>query len=281
VRHCGAAIAMDEDPHEVLRARRDTSISAAAKLVATGDADALVSAGNTGAIVLTAARQFELVSGVKKAALASVFPRQTEYPGQDVFGLLLDVGATVHCDAEELVRFAVMGSASARRISKVSAPRVGLLNMGVEEGKGGPVLVEAYRLLRALPTINFIGNVEGHDVATGRADVIVTEGLLGNVVLKLLEGIGDVAAKLASRAAEERWRWRVGMAMLSTGITRMRDLTDYRSYGGAPVLGFHNICIKAHGRSTGPAISNAVKLAAKAARASVAGEIAEAVAQIR
>ena len=281
VRHCSSSISMSEDPREALRSKRDASVAVAARMVAAGEADAMVSAGNTGACVLAAAKTFKLIKGVRKAALASVYPRQTEYPGQDALGLLLDVGATIRCDAIELAQFAVMGSAYARRISKQPAPRVGLLNMGVEESKGGDVLVEAHRRLRSLPSINFVGNVEGNDVATGKADVVIAEGLLGNVVLKLLEGVGEVATNLAVHAAHDNWRWRLGMAMLSTGIARMRDLTDFRTYGGAPVLGFESLCIKAHGRSTAPAIANAIKVAAKAVRDRIAPEIAEAVALIR
>jgi glycerol-3-phosphate acyltransferase PlsX len=281
VRHCTSAIGMAEDPREALRTKKDASIAVAAQMVAAGEADAMVSAGNTGACVLAAAKHFKLIPGVRKAALASVFPRQTEYEGQDRLGLLLDVGATVRCDAVELAQFAIMGNAYARRISKVRSPRVGLLNMGVEESKGGEVLVEAHRLMRAVPELHFIGNVEGNDVATGRADVVVTEGLLGNVVLKLLEGIAEVAANVASHAAHESWRWRLGMAMLSSGIAKVQSLADFSTYGGAPVLGFENLCIKAHGRSTAPAIRNAIKVAAKAVRDRIAPEIAEAIAQVR
>jgi glycerol-3-phosphate acyltransferase PlsX len=281
VRHCASAIGMAEEPRDALRVKRDASILVATRMVAAGEADAVVTAGNTGACVLAAAKNFKLIRGVRKAALASVYPRQIEYAGQDVFGLLLDVGATIRCDAVELVQFAVMGSAYARRISKQPAPRVGLLNMGSEETKGGDVLVDAHRRLRSLPAVNFVGNVEGNDIATGRADVVVTEGLLGNVVLKLLEGISEVATSLAVQAAHESWRWRLGMAMLSSGIARMKDLTDFSTYGGAPILGFESLCIKAHGRSTAPAISNAIKVAAKAVRDRISPEIAEAVAQIR
>jgi len=281
VRHCASSIGMAEEPREALRAKRDASISVATRMVAAGDADAVVSAGNTGACVLSAAKNFKLIRGVRRAALASVYPRQTEYPGQDVFGMLLDVGATIRCEALELAQFGVMGSAYARRVSKQPAPRVGLLNMGVEETKGGEILVDAFRRLRSLPAINFIGNVEGNDVATGKADVIIAEGLLGNVVLKLLEGVSEVAASLATQAAHENWRWRLGMAMLSSGIARMKDLTDFSTYGGAPILGFESLCIKAHGRSTAPAISNAIKVAAKAVRDRIVPEIAEAVAHLR
>src|SRR5262249_38701484 len=157
-----------------------------------------------------AAKHFKLIKGVRKAALASVFPRHIEYPGQDVLALLLDVGATIRCDALELTQFGVMGSAYARRVSKVSSPRLALLTMGAEETKGGDGRVEANRRLRSLPQVNFIGNIEGNDVATGKADVIVAEGMLGNVVLKLIEGIGEVAIDIASQAARESWRYRLG-----------------------------------------------------------------------
>ncbi len=187
----------------------------------------------------------------------------------------------MRCEAIELVQFAVMGNAYARRVSKVRSPRVGLLNMGAEEGKGGEVLVQAHRMMRALPDLHFVGNVEGNDVATGRADVIVSEGLLGNVVLKLLEGVAEVAANVATHAAQESWRWRLGMAMLSSGIARVQSLADFRTYGGAPVLGFERLLLKAHGRSTAPAIRNAIKVAAKTVRDRIAPEIAEAIARLR
>lgn len=278
VRHSGSAIGMSEDPRSALRAKKDASIRVAARMVAAGEADAMVSAGNTGACVLAAAKHWRLLPGIRRAALASVFPRQTEYEGQDQLGLLLDVGATTRCEPLELAQFGVMGSAYAQCVSKVASPRVALLNMGAEENKGGDVLVSAHQLLREIPSIEFIGNVEGHDVATGRADVIVTEGLLGNVVLKLLEGVAEVASGLATHAALDNWRWRFGMAMLSSGIERVRTLADFETYGGAPVLGFEHLCIKAHGRSRAGAVGNAIKVSAKAVRdgliSDVAGKIA-------
>jgi glycerol-3-phosphate acyltransferase PlsX len=275
------AIGMDEAPKTAIRQKRHASILVAAQLVQQGRADALVTAGNTGAAVLACVRHFAPLPALRRAALASVFPRQTEYPGQDLFALLLDAGATIRCDATELLHFGLMGSAYARRISKVAAPRVALLNMGREEHKGGEVLVEAHRRLRAAPDLNFVGNIEGHELASGRADVIVCEGLLGNVVIKLLEGLAEVADGLATSAAQQNWRWKLGLAMLSSGVGRLRELTDYASYGGAPILGFERLCIKAHGRSTPRAIGNAVKVAAKAVRDAVTHDIAAAVAQAR
>jgi phosphate acyltransferase len=281
IRHASEVVGMDEAPKEALKTKRDASITVGAKLVADGHAQALVSAGNTGACILACARHFRAIKGIQKTALASVYPRQTEYAGQDQLALLLDVGATIRCDAIDLVQFAVMGSAYARRVSKVERPRVGLLNMGIEPFKGGEVLTEAYQKLSALSGIDFVGNIEGNDVAKGRADVIVCEGLLGNVVLKLIEGIADVVTDVASNAVKQRVLWRIGMTLLSRGIREVAHLADYTKYGGAPLLGFEHLFMKAHGRSTARAIENAVKVAAKAVRDDVPGEIALGIQAIR
>src|SRR5262249_5120777 len=150
------------------------------------------------------------------------------------------------------------------------------LNMGDEPSKGGTVLVEAHRRLRQQTTINFVGNVEGNDLVHGKADVIVCEGLLGNVALKLLEGISETVGDLARAAAEQRLVWRVGLRLLSQGIGRVQALTDYPQYGGSPILGFDRLLIKCHGRSKAPAITNAVKVAAKAVRDRVPQEVRDA-----
>jgi len=278
--HCRDAIGMAETPREAVK-KKDASLVVGVRAVADGRAAAMVSAGNTGACVLACAQHFTLLPGIKRAALASVYPRHTEYDGQDPLALLLDVGATVRCEAPELVQFALMGSAYARRISKQPNPRVGLLNMGSEEGKGGDVLADAHRRLRALPGITFVGNVEGNDLVHGKADVIVCEGLLGNVVLKLIEGIADVVTDVASNAVKQRLLWRFGMTLLSRGIREVAHLADYTKYGGAPLLGFEHLFLKAHGRSTARAIENAVKVAAKAVRDKVPQEIAEGIQAIR
>jgi len=278
--HARDAIGMAEEPREAVK-RKDASLVAAVRAVAEGRADAVVSAGNTGACVLACAKHFRLLRGIRRAALASVFPRQREHAGQDALALMLDVGATIRCEAEELVQFAIMGNAYARRVSKVSSPAVGLLNMGSEETKGGELLAEAHRRLRGLPSINFVGNVEGNDLVRGRADVIVCEGLVGNVALKLFEGISEVLYDLTSAAGERRIAWRLGLRLLSRGIGRLRALTDYTQYGGAPILGFEHLLIKCHGRSTARAIGNAVKVAAKAVRDRVPAEIADTLATTR
>lgn len=276
--HARDVIEMGEEPRQALRSKRDASILVAARLVADGRADALVSAGNTGACVLACAQNFRIIKGIQRTALASVYPRQIRYEGQDPLAIIVDVGATVRCEPIELVQFALMGNAYARRVSKLDAPRVGLLNMGREDSKGGAVLVEAHRMLRSLPALNFVGNIEGNDLATGEADVIVCEGLLGNSVLKLVEGVADVFRSVTAAAADHRLRWRLGLSLLGEPLRRLRQLTDYTRYGGAPILGFDKVFIKCHGRSNERAIRNAVKVAAKAVRDEVPREIAEAVA---
>ena len=279
--HCTDAIGMAEDPREAVRTRHDASLLVAVRAAAEGRADAVVSAGNTGACVLACARHFRLLKGIRRAALASVYPRRTEYPGQDRLALLIDAGATVRCEAEELVQFALMGHAYARRISKVANPRVGLLNMGSEPNKGGEILVEARRRLHELPQLNFVGNVEGNELVGGRADVIVCEGLLGNVALKIIEGVSEIFHDLASHAGEHKLAWRLGLRLLSQEIERLRELTDYTQYGGAPILGFERLFLKCHGRSNARAIANAVKVGAKAVRDRVPAEIADALSAFR
>jgi len=265
VQHAPDFVGMDEKPAEALSRKKNASVAVAAQLVADGEAQALVSAGNTGAGVLACARHFKLIPGVRRAALAAVYPtRGTRGAKEDPFSLILDVGATVEATAEDLVAFAVMGSAYARIISKNERPKVALLSNGVEPQKGPPRVVEAHARLSAMEGIHFVGNVEGVDIPKGTVDVIVTDGFVGNVCLKMLEGVHETVVELARYAYKEKLRWRAGLAMLSSGIQRIKDITDWEQYGGAPILGFDRIFIKAHGRSKARAITNAGKVAAKA-----------------
>lgn len=276
VHHAGASIGMDEKPGEALAKKPDASVSVAAKLVADGDADALVSAGNTGAFVLAAARHFKLITGVRRAALATVFPTtMTHGEKKDPFSLILDVGATVDATSDDLVAFAVMGAAYARVISKNERPKVALLSNGTEPTKGPPRVVEAHQKLLSHSEMRFIGNVEGVDIPKGTADVIVCDGFVGNVALKMLEGVAETVMELAKYAYKEKLLWRAGLMMLSGGIERLKHTTDWEQYGGAPVLGFDRVAIKAHGRSKARAIANAGKVAAKAVAADLGKTIAE------
>lgn len=275
VHHAPTYIEMDEKPAEALAAKPDSSIMVAAELVACGEGDALVSAGNTGAAVLACARKWPLLEGVHRAALAAVFPTELRRGEKDdPFSLILDVGATIDATADDLVGFAVMGSAYAKLMSGNRRPRVALLSNGTEANKGPPEVVAANAALVETTELNFIGNVEGLDIPRGVADVIVTSGFVGNVVLKMLEGVSETVVRLARYAHKERLAWRLGLLALSSAIDQLKEITDWHQYGGAPLLGFTHPFIKAHGRSNARAITNAVKVAHKALAGNLTGNIA-------
>ena len=267
LRHTAQWVDPEDNPRDMLVSKPQASILEACSLVAEGRAAAVVTAGSTGAAILAAAHRLGRIPGVRRAALAAVTPTEKAHgPKDDPFALLLDVGATVHASARDLVSFAVMGSAYAAAISDNPAPRVALLSNGTESHKGPREVVEAHRLLSELSAVDFAGNVEGLDIPRGTVDVVVTNGFLGNVVLKMIEGVGEVIADLAADAYARKYLWRLGLTLLSSGIEQIQAVMDWESYGGAPILGFSQPVIKAHGRSRAPAIANACKVAAKAAR---------------
>ncbi len=277
VHHAPDFVAMHEKPSVALEQKPKASVLVAAQLVAQGEAQAVVSAGNTGAGVLACARTFGLIPGVRRAALATVYPTSLSHGSKnDPFALILDVGATVDAGADDLVAFAVMGSAYARIISKNADPAVALLSNGTEAQKGPPRVVEAHQKLSKLEGLRFIGNIEGVDITKGTADVVVCDGFVGNVCLKMLEGVSETIMELARYAYKEKLMWRAGLAMLSGGIERIKEVTDWEQYGGAPILGFDRLFIKAHGRSKARAIANAGKVAGKAVSRDLAQAISEA-----
>ncbi len=272
--HTDKVITHDDAPKEVVRKKADASMVVAAKLCGEGRAHGLISAGNTGAYVLSTVKHIPRLSGVRKTAIASVYPTQNAQQHQDIFSLLLDVGANVHCTMEELVQFAIMGKMYSSDIKEIPDPTVGLLNIGSEAHKGGTELKKTYDILQELSGINFVGNIEGNDLMKGKADVVVTEGFTGNIVLKLMEGIYDTLSHLGRYAFKHRFMWRLGLIALSGGLKELKTVTDYSEYGGAPLLGFKDIVIKAHGRSKAKAITNAIKVAAKTYRDDICGKIA-------
>ena len=252
-------ISMEDDPRI---SRPKSSLYKAASLVAQGRGDALVSAGNTGAVVVASSRLFQRLEGVDKVALAAVYPtRKTHGPKNDPFALLLDVGATLHVKAKDLLCFALMGSVYAKIISENPHPKVALLSNGAEPQKGAPEVVEAHQLLIQQDSIFFAGNVEGIDIPKGTVDVVVCEGFLGNVVLKMIEGVGEAAATMIRASQKDT---EPSELLLYKQVSRFVELTDWREYGGAPILGLEHVVIKAHGRSTSRAIRNAIKLASRA-----------------
>jgi glycerol-3-phosphate acyltransferase PlsX len=243
---------MHERPHAALEAKPNASVALAARLVRDGEADAMVSAGNTGAGVLACARTFTLLGGVRRAALATVYPTASQRGAKnDPFSLILDVGATVDATADDLVAFAVMGVAYARIVSKQPMdPSVALLSNGTEPSKGPQRVVDAHQKLAHLSrAYASSATSKGVDIPRGTADVVVCDGFVGNVCLKMLEGVSETVVELARYAYKEKLLWRAGLAMLSSGIERIKAVTDWEQYGGAPVLGFDKLFIKAHGRS--------------------------------
>lgn len=264
--HASQHVNMDESPRKALEEKTDASILVAAQLVQAGKADALVSAGSTGTVVLAAAKYIPRIRGVRRTAIATVYPTMNEFKKDDHLALMVDVGANVLCSAEELVQFAIMGAAYVADVRGIKNPTVALLNMGEEATKGGKKMQTAYKLLSKLSHLNFIGNVEGKDVLRGVVDVIVTEGFVGNIVIKTLEGGAQALRELIKIAFKSKFIWKVGLFLLRKGLNMIKATIDYTEYGGAPLLGFEKMVIIAHGHSNSIAISNAIKVAGKCVR---------------
>ena len=276
--HTNEVITNDDVPRKAILNKPNSSMVLAAKLCGEDKAHGLVSAGNTGAYVLSAVKYIPRITGVQKTAIASVYPTRNLQKRKDLFSLILDVGANIHCSAEVLVQFALMGKIYASDIKGIDNPTIGLLNIGREAHKGGETLTEVNRILDQMENVNFIGNIEGNDIIKGLADVVVTEGFVGNIVMKTIEGIAETLGHLGKYAYKHRFIWMLGMIALSGGIKQLKTVTDYSEYGGAPLLGFKEIVIKAHGRSKAKAIKNAIKVAAKTHRDNVCGKIAREIA---
>ncbi len=270
-------ITMDEPPKKALQTKPKASINIAAETVNEGLADALVSAGSTGATILSAAQNMAMIPGIERAGLAALYPTATFSPHSQGFSLILDVGATVHCSPKHLVHFAYMGSYYVSHILDIPQPRVALLNIGEEETKGGEIFIKTYQELKSAEGLHFIGNCEGNDIPYGDAHVIVTNGFVGNVVLKLMEGVSNLLKDTGKYAFKKKFSWKVGMALLSSGVKELRERTDYSEYGGAPILGFEKLIIKAHGRSNAKAIANAIHVARRSIQEDVCSHIAQSI----
>ncbi len=262
----GERLALSDPPEAALRRGSICSLAVAARTVSEGRADTLVSAGNAPALWRLCLRDWPLLPGLRRAAVAAVFPRHVGGSERDPLALILDVGGTVRCQAGDLIDFARLGSSYVRCVSKVAEPAVALLNMATRADAGGEVLVEVHRRLGRNDRIHFVGNLEGGEIVSGRADVVVCEGLLGNVVLKMLHGLTEIAVDLTGAAARRNWRWRAGMAMLGSGVEQRMPMVEYEAYAGAPILGFQTVPIYCDPSSPPRALGNAVKLAAKVYR---------------
>lgn len=277
--HAEGVIELGEPAMAAFDRKPQCSIAVACELVAQGQADVVISAGHPGAAILAAQRHFTLLPGVRRAALASVYPTPHGHgEHDDRFSLILDVGASLEATGQDLVDFAIMGAAYARQITENLKPKVALLSISREANVGPAAIVEAHAALTKLEGIEFLGNIEGHDIPRGLADVIVCEGYVGDVAIKLLEGIGETAMELARSAYEESFIYRQGLRLLSGGIKKLRQLIDFEEYGGAPLLGCQQLMILAHPRSGRRALDNAIKLGIKTTRQDLSGYMAQALA---
>ncbi len=275
LQHASQVIGMGESPATAVKAKRDSSLAVAARLVRDGRADAMVSMGNTGACMATALLTLGRLEGVQRPAIAVPIPHATGTV------TVIDAGANVDCRPSFLAQFAVMGEAYAELIHGIVRPRVGLLNVGEEEGKGNEVVQEAHELLRGA-RINYVGNIEGRDVVNGRVDVVVCDGFTGNIVLKFAEGMAD-AIKQMIRDAYRRTGLlgALGAWLSRPAFKLLKDRLDPAFYGGAPLLGVNGTCIVGHGASSPRAIRNAIGVAHRIVELKVNQQIRDRIALLR
>jgi glycerol-3-phosphate acyltransferase PlsX len=266
--HASEVVTMEDNAAKALRTKRDSSLRVAARLVRDGEAQGLVSAGNSGAVMAISKTVMGMIPGVERPALASAFPT---IKGRPV--VVVDVGANVDCSPRMLGQFGIMGQIYSRLVFRTDNPRVGVLSIGEEEHKGNELTRAAAAILRTLP-LNFIGNVEGRDLYTGKADVIVCDGFIGNVALKVSEGMVDVIKHMLKESLAETITRRIGYLMSRSAYRDFKKPVDYSEYGGAPLLGVKGVVIICHGRSNDNAIRNAIRVASESANGRVNDRIA-------
>jgi phosphate acyltransferase len=255
-RHASQVVGMAESPSQALRRKRDSSLRVAAQLVKEHEAAAFISAGNTGAAMAIGMFVVGVLPGVDRPAIAAVLPNRRRYT------VLLDVGANVDPKPYHLLQFAVMGHVYARDILGYDNPRVGLLSVGAEEGKGNELTKEAYEELKG-SSLNFVGNVEGREIYNGRCDVVVTDGFTGNVALKISESLAETLGAMIREELGRDVRSKFGAALARPAFDRFKKRVDYTELGGAPLLGIDGAAIICHGASPVKAIKNAVRVAAE------------------
>ena len=273
VEHAAEAVGMAEPATTPIRRKPDSSIMRCAELVAAGEAEAMVSAGNTGAAVISARMAIGALEGVDRPALAAIFPSRC---GRTV---VLDVGANVDSKPAHLRQFAVMGHFYAREILGSAEPRVGLLSIGEEEGKGTGLTRQVASVLKTTG-LNFIGNVEGRDVFSGAADVVVCDGFVGNAVLKSAESLAELITDMTREELARSWRARLGLALARPAIEALQRRTDYEELGAVPLLGVRGGCFIAHGRSSSRAVASAIRSAAEFSAARLPAKIRDSVAKL-
>ncbi|MDP9698537.1 MULTISPECIES: phosphate acyltransferase PlsX [Paenibacillus] len=255
VRHASEVIGSDDEPVKAVRRKKDSSMVVAGRMVKEKEADAMISAGNTGALMTAGLLVVGRMDGIERPALAPMIPTM-----DDVGVLALDLGANMDAKPEHLAQYALMGSLYRQKVQGIASPRVGLLNVGTEPGKGNELTKHAYPLLEQLP-IRFVGNVEARDVLTGACDVLVCDGFAGNILLKSLEGAAGAIFGLLKEKFTSSFKNKLAAAVLMPELRGLKSKLDYTEHGGAPLLGLSGLVVKSHGSADGNAIKNAVRQA--------------------
>jgi glycerol-3-phosphate acyltransferase PlsX len=274
IQHASEVVAMDEQPAAALRSKKDSSIRVAVDLLKAGEADAVVSAGNTGALMAISRFVLKTLPGIDRPAIASVLPT---LKGETY---VLDLGANVDCTAEHLLQFAIMGSELVSCVEHIARPTVGLLNIGEEEIKGTEVVKQAAELLRA-SELNFYGNVEGHDIYRGTTDVVVCDGFVGNVALKASEGLAQMFATYLREEFKRSWLTKLAGLAAMPVLKGFKRRFDHRRYNGASLLGLRGVVVKSHGSADAFAFRFAVQRAVEEARTGVLAHITDRMSHIQ
>jgi len=252
-------VTMSDKPSEVLRKKKDSSLIVGTNLVKDNNAEALISAGNTGAVMASGIFNIGRVSEVKRPPIATVFPSKI---GKTI---VLDAGANVDSNPQHLIQFAIMGQIYAEQVLNITNPRVGLLSIGEEKEKGNKLNKNTYKLMEKESKINnFIGNIEGRDIFKGNCDVVVCDGFVGNIVLKTTEGVASFVFDLLKETLTKNLKSKLGAMLLKDELKKMKEKVDYKQYGGAPLLGLQGLVIISHGSSDSQAIFSAIKVAREA-----------------
>ena len=262
IHHADSVIAMDAKPATVLRRGQDSSMWKAFELAAAGQADACVSGGNTAAMMVIGVKLLGMLPGIQRPALMAYVPNVRGHTG------LLDLGANLHVSADQLVQFAVMGAVTAHEVEGITEPRVGLLNVGHEDGKGHQTVREAHQLLKTLP-LNYVGFIEGNDIFDGTVDIAVCDGFAGNLVLKSTEGLARMLVREFKEALNENLVSRTGAVLAGPSLRRLLAHLDPAAHNGAPLLGLNGVAIKSHGSSDRKGLARAILEAGREARRQV------------
>ncbi len=254
------AIAMKEEPLVAIRRKPKASINVAMNLVKQQQAQAVVSAGHSGAAMASALLRLGRLKGIDRPAIGAVFP--TIVPNKSV--IVLDVGANVDCRAKYLEQFALMGTIYSKYVLGNAKPKLGLLNIGEEASKGNDLALQTHQLLKSNPQIPFVGNAEGRDVLSGEFDIIVCDGFVGNVLLKFAEAVGEVMLQIMREELPQGWRGKLGTALLKPNLSNIKQRIDHAEHGGGLLFGVAGVCIISHGSSKAPSIFNAIRQAKEA-----------------